>query len=44
MSIDWNRKHFTWTTVGGFTGTGRLSQAEGLVHTSVEMSSLTDLR
>ena len=40
-SIDWKRKYFTWTTVGEYIGTGRLSHADGFVHTSVEMSSLT---
>jgi enterobactin synthetase component D len=39
-SIDWHRKYFTWTTVGEYIGTGRLSDADGFVHTSVEMSSL----
>jgi 4'-phosphopantetheinyl transferase EntD len=39
-SIDWHRKYFTWTTVGEYIGTGRLSHADGFVHTSVEMSSL----
>jgi enterobactin synthetase component D len=39
-SIDWHRKYFTWTTVGECIGTGRLSHADGFVHTSVEMSSL----
>jgi enterobactin synthetase component D len=42
-SIDWNRKVFTWTTVSEYMGTGRLSQADGFVHTSVEMSSLTTI-
>ncbi|SHH83548.1 4'-phosphopantetheinyl transferase family protein [Bradyrhizobium erythrophlei] len=40
-SIDWHRKYFTWTSVGEYIGTGRLSDAGGFVHTSVEMSSLT---
>jgi enterobactin synthetase component D len=40
-SIDWKRKYFTWTTVGEYIGTGRLSHVDGFVHTSVEMSSLT---
>ena len=40
-SIDWHRKYFTWTTVGEYIGAGRLSHADGFVHTSVEMSSLT---
>ena len=39
-SIDWHRKYFTWTTVGEYIGTGRLSDADGFVHTSVELSSL----
>jgi 4'-phosphopantetheinyl transferase EntD len=39
-SIDWHRKYFTWTSVGEYIGTGRLSHADGFVHTSVEMSSL----
>src|ERR1700722_20256529 len=42
-SIDWNRKHFTWTTVSEYIGTGRLSHADGFVHTSVELSSLTTI-
>jgi enterobactin synthetase component D len=37
-SFDWNRKYFTWTTVSEHIGTGRLSHADGLVHTSVELS------
>jgi enterobactin synthetase component D len=40
-SIDWHRRYFTWTTVGEHIGTGRLSHADGVMHTSVEMSSLT---
>jgi 4'-phosphopantetheinyl transferase EntD len=40
-SIDWNRKVFTWMTVSDYIGTGRLSQTDGVVHTSVEMSSFT---
>jgi enterobactin synthetase component D len=39
-SFDWNREHFAWTAVGGHIGIGRLSQAGGVVHTSVELSSL----
>jgi 4'-phosphopantetheinyl transferase EntD len=39
-SIDWHRNYFTWTTVSGYAGTGRQSQADGLVHTAVEMPSL----
>jgi enterobactin synthetase component D len=42
-SIDWNRKYFTWTTVSEYSGMGRLSQTDGFVHTSVEMSSLTTI-
>jgi enterobactin synthetase component D len=40
-SIDWDRKYFTWTTVSEYIGTGRMSKADGIVHTSVEMPSLT---
>ena len=40
-SFDWNRKYFAWTTVSEYIGTGRLSHADGFVHTSVELSSLT---
>ena len=40
-SLDWNRRYFTWTTVTEYIGTGRLSLADGIVHTSVELSSLT---
>src|ERR1700726_1149506 len=39
-SFDWNREHFAWTAVGGHSGTGRLSHADGLVHTSVELPVL----
>jgi enterobactin synthetase component D len=39
-SLDWNRNHFAWTTVGEHTGIGRLSNADGFVHTSVELSWL----
>ena len=39
-SFDWNRKYFAWTTVSEHIGTGRLSHADGFVHTSVELSSL----
>jgi enterobactin synthetase component D len=42
-SIDWNRQHFTWTTISKYIGTGRLSHADGFVHTSVELSSLTTI-
>jgi 4'-phosphopantetheinyl transferase EntD len=40
-SFDWNRKYFTWTTVSEHIGTGRLSHADGFVHTSVELPSLS---
>ena len=39
-SVDWNREYFTWT-VSEYIGAGRLSHADGFVHTSVELSSLT---
>jgi 4'-phosphopantetheinyl transferase EntD len=39
-SIDWPRKYFTWTAAGEYIGTGRLSHADGFVHTSVEMPPL----
>jgi enterobactin synthetase component D len=39
-SFDWNRKYFAWTTVSEHIGMGRLSHADGCVHTSVELSSL----
>ena len=42
-SVDWNREHFTWTTVSEYIGAGRLSHADGFVHTSVELSSLTTI-
>src|ERR1700731_4844810 len=42
-SLDWNRRYFTWTTVSEYIGTGRLSHADGFVHTSVELSSLTTI-
>jgi enterobactin synthetase component D len=38
-SFDWNREYFAWTTVSECVGTGRLSQANGVMHTSVELSS-----
>ena len=38
-SFDWNRKYFAWTTVSEHIGMGRLSHADGFVHTSVELSS-----
>jgi 4'-phosphopantetheinyl transferase EntD len=37
-SLDWNREYFSWTALSEHIGTGRLSQAEGVVHTSVELS------
>src|ERR1700726_3428522 len=40
-SLDWNRRYFTWTTVTEYIGRGRLFLADGIVHTSVELSSLT---
>jgi 4'-phosphopantetheinyl transferase EntD len=39
-SLDWNREYFSWTAVGVHIGIGRLSKTEGVVHTSVELSSL----
>jgi enterobactin synthetase component D len=39
-SVDWNREYFTWTTVDEYIGAGRVSRADGFVHTSVELSSL----
>src|ERR1700692_3358071 len=39
-SIDWDRECFAWTTVSEHSGTGRLSHADGLVHTSVELPVL----
>jgi 4'-phosphopantetheinyl transferase EntD len=41
-SLDWNREYFSWTAVSEHIGIGRLSQAEGVVHTSVELSSLSN--
>jgi enterobactin synthetase component D len=38
-SFDWNREYFAWTTVSEHVGIGRLSQANGVMHTSVELSS-----
>ena len=38
--FDWNRNYFAWTTVGEHIGIGRLSHADGFVHTSVELSWL----
>jgi enterobactin synthetase component D len=39
-SFDWNREYFAWTTAGEHSGMGRLSCADGFVHTSVELPSL----
>jgi 4'-phosphopantetheinyl transferase EntD len=39
-SFDWNLNYFAWTTVSEHIGMGRLSHADGFVHTSVELSSL----
>src|ERR1700716_1152317 len=39
-SFDWDQKHFAWATVSEHIGTGRMSLADGFVHTSVELSSL----
>jgi enterobactin synthetase component D len=39
-SLDWDREHFAWTTISEHSGTGRLSHADGFVHTSVELSVL----
>src|SRR3979411_1268727 len=36
ISFDWYRHDFAWTAIGEHTGIGRLSLADGLVHTSVE--------
>src|SRR6202035_4332920 len=38
-SVDWNREYFTWMTASEYIGAGRLSHADGFVHTSVELSS-----
>ncbi len=38
-SFDWNRNDFAWMTVSEHIGIGRLSHADGFVHTSVELSS-----
>src|ERR1700716_207763 len=42
-SLAWNRWYFTWTTVIEYIGTGRLSLADGVVHTPGESSSLTTI-
>jgi enterobactin synthetase component D len=43
-SLDWNRNRFTWTATFSETdGMGRLSCANGMVHTSVELSCLGNL-
>jgi 4'-phosphopantetheinyl transferase EntD len=39
-SLDWDRECFAWTAVSEQSGTGRLSHADGFVHTSVELLSL----
>jgi 4'-phosphopantetheinyl transferase EntD len=39
-SLNWDRECFAWTTVGEHSGTGRLSHADGLVHTSVQLPVL----
>jgi enterobactin synthetase component D len=39
-SFDWNQNCFAWTAVSQHIGMGRLSYADGFVHTSVELSSL----
>src|ERR1700736_5177087 len=39
-SLDWDRESFAWKTVRKHLGRGRLSHADGFVHTSVELSSL----
>jgi 4'-phosphopantetheinyl transferase EntD len=36
-SVDWDGGRFTWTTADAQSGSGRLSQIGGLVHTSVEL-------
>jgi 4'-phosphopantetheinyl transferase EntD len=36
ISLDWYRHDFAWTAISEHTGIGRLSLADGLVHTSVE--------
>src|SRR6267378_3571351 len=36
ISFDWYRHDFAWTAISEHTGIGRLSLADGLVHTSVE--------
>ena len=41
-SLDWNRDCFAWTTIGQNVGKGRLNCANGMVHTSVELSWLDD--
>jgi enterobactin synthetase component D len=38
-SLDWDREYFAWTTISEHSGTGRLSHADGFVHTSVELPS-----
>jgi 4'-phosphopantetheinyl transferase EntD len=41
-SFDWNREYFAWKTASEQSGMGRLSHADGFVHTSVELSSLME--
>jgi enterobactin synthetase component D len=36
-SLDWDRGRFVWTAVSEHSGTGRLSHADGFMHTSVEL-------
>src|ERR1700724_3380486 len=38
-SFDWNREYFAWTTVSEHVGIGRVSHGNGVMHTSVELSS-----
>jgi 4'-phosphopantetheinyl transferase EntD len=39
-ALDWSGNYFAWTTVSENVGMGRLSLANGVMHTSVELSSL----
>lgn len=39
-SLDWEGEDFAWTAVSGESGVGRLSRADGFIHTSVEMPPL----
>jgi enterobactin synthetase component D len=51
-SLDWDREYFAWTTAArsngelatGHSGSGRLSHADGFVHTSVELLTRDFLR